>query len=975
MGKYDHLSREALISLLEQSESKEAKQLQDRLDGEKRIAQALMLMLKKYNGNYEEDIMRIVLERYQADRAFLFKFDWEKNTNSNLYEVNSEGIPAEIQNLQDLPNEALAEHLEKFRQGIPLIVNNVDQMKVNSYRGPRQLKQVFQQLNLKSAILFPMHIFGELWGFVGMETVKNERIWSEDDIEWLKAFTDVLSIGVSQRFTMAKADNNERRFTELFQNIPVGYIRHRIICNEDHQPIDYEILEINPAFERLTGIKKQQCVGKKASQINNSLKFELLKNYSEVAFSGKQVQFDYFAPLFNKWFYSVLYSPQYGEFISLFYDITDRVTATEKIRLNEEKLRIIFESLPVGIISFDSERHFENCNELATHLFKELVNEEGNKDLHLSESQYRELEEKQELSIDFIYDIEHSQTLALTDHIPEGALYLNIRIVKYFNKQGACQGYLLIAVDNTNIKQINLELRNTEKELTENLVRLSLILESGKIYPWYMDLESGMLDISEEFYKVFGEDKASRKNYNLQDFVAKIHPDDLEIFQEKFQELQNGPSQRIKMDLRLNIFDKGYLWCEVSAAVQTRGKDSRITKWLGFLTIIQKRKDNEHKLIEALKKAEESDKLKSSFLANVSHEIRTPLNAIVGFSELIANSENEEDKNYYLDIVKTNNNLLLHLINDILDLSKIESGRIDLKESLVNLKELCRELCHVHQLRTKPGVKIIFDEDSSSLFLYSDRNRLTQIYSNLINNAIKNTDKGSITIGYLNQEQNVVFFVRDTGHGIPKDKQAVIFNRFEKLNSNIQGFGLGLSICKSLLEKMQGSISVTSEEGKGTEFRFTLPYRTPRQQPAEIETVPGNREAGQAPTSTEAQNVYTLLIAEDIDCNDELLKLKLDGKYKLIYARTGIEAISLFSNEHPSLILMDMRMPELDGVEAAQIIREVSPEIPIIALTAFASDSDKAEALAAGCNDFLTKPIDIEELKKKIGKLLNIPNP
>lgn len=969
MGIYDHLTREELIARLEHSEQNENAELRNRLDGVKHLAQALMLMLKNYDSNYEEDIMRIVLERYQADRAFLFKFDWQKNTHSSIYEINSPGIPSNKMYLQDLPVDGLSDYLELFREGVPLVIHHIEQMPDNPSKNPYHIKEIFRQLHIKSAILFPIHLLGELWGYVGMETTQVYRNWTEDEIEWLKTFTDVLNIGISQRIFRTEARNHERQFFELFQHMPVGYIRHRLIYDESHRPVDYEFLEINPAFEELTGLSKQQCIGKTARQLRGKLNDELFQLYIEVATTGKHAQIDYPASLCNKYFYSVLYSPQPDEFISLFYDITDKIKATEKILQNEKKLRTVFDNLPIGTISFDRDRKYLSANAEAFRIFG--ISKEGirSNDLILSPQEVEILKQEGQFEYDFIYDPESQQALSVENDLPETALFVNTKTIMYTDNAGNCLGYLLIAVDNTKIHKINRQLSKTEKALTENLLRLSLILETGQIYPLYMDLETGSMDINEDFYKTFGAVKEKYADYKIGDFMKDMHPEDVRIFREEFEKLQHGLIQRIKLDIRLNIFGKGYIWCELNATPKTRGINSNITTWLGFLTIIQKRKDNERQLREALKKAEESDRLKSAFLANVSHEIRTPLNAIVGFSELIANTNEEEEKKYYLDIVKTNNTLLLNLINDILDLSKIESGRMDLQETTVNVRELCQEICQVHQLRAKPGVAVIFESAGQSLIMKTDRNRLTQLYSNLINNAIKNTEEGSITIGYRRKGKMIEFFVRDTGKGIPKDKQTAIFNRFEKLNSNVQGFGLGLSICKSILEKMQGSILVTSEEGKGTEFRFTLPFRGAEDSRPEIQiTVKTEDFPKPSPSPATHKNI---LIAEDIDCNYELLEAALGGKYKLIRALTGIEAVSLFASENPALILMDMKMPELDGIEATQIIREVSPDVPIIALTAFSYDTDRETALQAGCNDFMTKPIDAQQLKALIDKYLS----
>lgn len=962
MGKYDHLTREELIKRLEQAEQYESARLYDRLDGERRIAQALVLMLQNNNNNYEEDIMRIVLERYQADRAFLFKFEWEKGTNSNIFEVYSEGITPEIDHLQNLPNEALGPYLEQFRQGFPLIVNDIEELPDTIYQGPYHLKQVFRNLQLKSAILFPMHIFGELWGYVGMETVRYYQSWNEDDIEWLKAFTNILSIGVSQRFIRTQADHNEQKFSELFQNMPIGYIHHRIIYDDFDQPIDYEFLEANPAFERLTGLKKEECIGKTAKQVSGQLNEELFQKYVEVAKSGIPIQLNYSTPLLNKWFYSALYSPRKDEFISLFYDITEQIKNTEQIRQNEKNLRTIFDNLPIGTITFDENKKYLSANSEACRIFGIANKGKYSNNLNLSPEQEDLLKEDRHLEYDLIYDPASCQVLSEEEDLPETALFVTTKILMYTDSKKRCKGYLLIAADNTKIHRVNRRLAKAEKALTENLVRLSLILETGDIYPWYFDPASGILEISNDFYKFFGIHRDTDKTYTIQKFMERIHPDDLKTFREKFENLQNEAIQRMSVELRLNINKKGFIWCEMTAGVRSKDKEQNFSQWLGFLTIIQKRKDDEAQLVEARKKAEESDKLKSAFLANVSHEIRTPLNAIVGFSELIADADTKEDKNYYLDIVKTNNYLLLNLINDILDLSKIESGRIDLKETVVDVAELCREICHVHQLKAQAGVRVIFDNSCSPFLLLTDRNRLNQLYSNLINNAVKNTTAGSITVGYKLQGKQVEFFVRDTGKGIPKEKQHIIFNRFEKLNSNIQGFGLGLSICKSILEKMNGSISLTSEEGKGSVFRFTLPYKTPIRPE---QTLP---ESDVLPKTLSA--TATILIAEDIDYNYELLETILGEKYKLVRAQNGIEAINLFSTENPALILIDMQIPELTATETVQIIRELDPELPIIAMAAFAQSSEKDIALESGCNELITKPINKDKIISVIAEYL-----
>lgn len=401
-------------------------------------------------------------------------------------------------------------------------------------------------------------------------------------------------------------------------------------------------------------------------------------------------------------------------------------------------------------------------------------------------------------------------------------------------------------------------------------------------------------------------------------------------------------------------------------------------------------------LIESKEKAETSDKLKSAFLANMSHEIRTPLNAIVGFSRIISESDNAEERREYYEIVDANNERLLQLINEILDLSKIESGIVEFTYGPVRLHTLCKEIHDAHVFRCPQGVELRFDSPDEALSIHSDKNRIFQVFSNLIGNAFKFTTEGSVSYGYKQEGERVVFYVKDTGLGIEPEKLGRVFQRFAKLNNFAQGTGLGLSICKTIIERLGGEIAVSSEVGTGTTFTFWLPLENVIQdtetgtnshlpgeavgtQPSEVlpakEDTPRpkeettEKEEDLRTTAVETEKA-TILIAEDTDSNFDLLNAILGRKYRLVRAKDGMEAVTMYDEVNPDLILMDIKMPNLDGLEATRIIRQLSAEVPIIAQRAYAYEHDRNAAEEAGCNDFISKPIAQEKLKEKIKKWL-----
>lgn len=371
--------------------------------------------------------------------------------------------------------------------------------------------------------------------------------------------------------------------------------------------------------------------------------------------------------------------------------------------------------------------------------------------------------------------------------------------------------------------------------------------------------------------------------------------------------------------------------------------------------------------------AEQSDKLKSAFLANMSHEIRTPLNAIVGFSGLMMYASDEE-KEDYMQIINNNNEMLLKLISDILDLSKLEAGSVELNYEEFDLTDYFNSMfVSMKQRATNPKIQIVAVNPYQHCLVTLDRNRVAQIITNYVTNAIKYTPEGIIEMGYEYREEGIYFYVKDSGIGIPDEKKNKVFHRFEKLDEFAQGTGLGLSICKAIAEAMGGNVGFESEYGKGSLFWALLPCEV--EIPSEITLQRAERVASSdkkdivaGTSSSNTPGRKTILVAEDIQSNYQLVSALLRKRFNLVHAANGQEAIEILHKRHIDLLLMDMKMPVMDGLTATAEIRKFNAELPIIALTAHVFENDRLTAMDAGCNEYLVKPIDRAKLMAVLKK-------
>lgn len=425
---------------------------------------------------------------------------------------------------------------------------------------------------------------------------------------------------------------------------------------------------------------------------------------------------------------------------------------------------------------------------------------------------------------------------------------------------------------------------------------------------------------------------------------------------------EKGHFSQLETSMRLYLSEKmdNYVDCVVcvSGSYLQLNQDDKVLLTVRDVTRQKKVLDE---LEMAKRNAELAGEQKTAFLANMSHEIRTPLNAIVGFAGLLA-AASEQDRNSYVEIIKGNTNMLLQLVNDILDMSKIEAGTLEFIYTDVDVNQIMRELEGIFRLRLEEAdspVRIVFEPKLPVCFIHTEKNRISQVISNFLSNAFKYTSVGSITMGYEVRENGMHFYVTDTGTGIPEDKVHQVFERFTKLDAKRQGTGLGLSISQTIIKKLGGEIGVTSEYGKGSTFWFTLPEKPFDFLPLQPEEEKQFIELSEISDSSERK---TILIAEDMDDNYLLYKIYLEKKYNLVRAENGEEAISMFLECNPAIILMDIGMPVVDGYQATEAIRQLSSNVPIVAVTAFAYDEDKRKVMSRGFNGYLPKPLNKEAL-------------
>ncbi|MBN1598841.1 MAG: PAS domain-containing protein [Bacteroidales bacterium] len=533
---------------------------------------------------------------------------------------------------------------------------------------------------------------------------------------------------------------------------------------------------------------------------------------------------------------------------------------------------------------------------------------------------------------------------------------------------------------NEELAELNLKLRKRNEELEELYKRVE---QSEEIFRqvaentneiFWLRTDKEILYINDQFEKVWGRKREEliENPYKISEW---IHPDDIKEV-EPWVNLESLVKDTPFVEQYRIVRPDGevrWLWSRIFPVFNDEGKPYRL---VGIASDITEQKDFEDALRIAKEQAQESDKLKSTFLANISHEIRTPMNGIVGFAELISREDlDPETRANYVSIMKKSSEQLICIIDDIIDFAKIESNQIRIAQDVVNINRLLDQLFVFYEKQlitaSKDSVTLLVekglrDEEAEVL---TDENRTRQVLSYFLDNAVKYTSEGFIKFGYARSDTKIEFFIQDSGIGIEKDKLEIIFERFrqgdEGHTRKYGGTGLGLPIAKGLVNLLGGSITVESESGVGSTFRFTVPYIT------EQKTADGTG------AQFDIEEKYNwkdklVLVAEDDELNYEYMKVLLEPtEVKTIRAKDGSQAVKMCSNLNFDIILMDIRLPVLNGIQATQHIREMGIKTPIIAQTAFAMDDDERRCLEAGCDKYISKPISKEKLFEMMDELLS----
>ena len=910
-------------------------------------------------GSIDEAINKVltdVLKIFRGSRTYIAEFDWDNRRHICTYEVTDKGVESGRDRFDRLSMDETPWWVEQLEKRSPIALSCLDDLPSRA----RNEHDILAAQNIGSLFVLPMTFRDKLWGYAGIDVIGEHRDWQNEDYQWFASLVNIINICIELQRSKREAQIERDYLQNLYRYMPLGYVRFRMIYDKTGTPVDYKVLDSNYAAEKIIGKSQADYVGRLASELEIEDMPEYLKVFAKVLQVEQHVEKEVRLLASGRYVHVVMYSTTPEEVICLLSDMTEMYETHEALDRSEKLLRNIYDNIPVGIELYDRNGLLVDLNNKDLEIFgirdkEDVLGVDFFKNPILDEEVWRRVRNREEFSFKAYYPFDRLNGYYVTSK--QGRLEIYSSVCMLYDAQGRLSNFFLINIDNTEINRAHSRIAEFESSF-------SLVSRFGKVGYCRFDLVSKEGYGVPQWYYNLGEKEDTPLDQILGVYKHVNSSDRAEVL-ESIRQVKAGEIDSFSHDLRIDA-DGRQKWTRINVMRNPLNNDPSKIEMVCVNYDITELKETEKNLIEAKNKAEVSDRLKSAFLANMSHEIRTPLNAIVGFSNLIAETEDPDERREYVAIVQENNELLLKLISDILDLSKIEAGTLEFNDVEFDVNQMCQEIVRSLSLKVldKP-VELRFGDHLPECRLVGDKTRITQVLINFINNALKFTREGSVTLGYrCDDGMMLTFYVEDTGTGIPEQEQESVFERFVKLNSFVQGTGLGLAISKSIVEQMGGRIGLNSEPGKGSCFWFTHPYIRTRS----VSAVASDAEMRQPGVSEGKMPV--VLVAEDTDSNFLLVSLILKKGYEVLRAHNGAEAVRMCREFAPDVVLMDMKMPVMDGLEATRQIREAGSSVPIIAVTAYAYDSDRAKALDVGCDDYIAKPLTGDVLKKKLRKHL-----
>ena len=762
------------------------------------------------------DILRDILNLYNGKgRVYIFEYDEIYAHHSCIYEVVSEGVSAEIDNLQDMPASESKWWSEQILSGKPIILNTLEQLLEEA---PDEY-QILVVQGIKSLMVTPLMTGDRVWGYMGIDLVETYHDWSNEDFQWFSSLGNIINICIELRKTKDKVIREQTFLNNLFHFMPMGYIRMSIIRDENNKPCDYRVTDANEVSSTFFGLPLESYIGSLASEKHPDY-LQKLNFLEEILDSNSYREKDEYFPRTERYTHWVIYSPGKDEIVGLFLDSTGSVQANRALDRSEKLFQNIFANIPAGVEIYDKDGYLIDLNNKDLEIFG-VVNKSDVIGVNFFDNPnvpqgIRDRVRNEDL-VDFRLNYSFEQAEGYYETNRSNAIELYSKVSKLYDNEGNFSGYILISIDNTE----RIDAMNRIRDFENFFLMIS---DYAKVGYAKLNLLNRKGYAIKQWYKNLGEEEDTLLD-EVVGVYTHMHPEDRKRFLDFYDEVRDGKRRHFQGEMRIRRPGTKNEWNWVSSNVMVTNykPEENEIEIIGINYDITELKETEAELIQARDKAEMVDRLKSAFLANMSHEIRTPLNAIVGFSDLLVETEELSERQEYIKIVRENNDLLLQLISDILDLSKIEAGTFEFTNGDVDVNLLCEDIVRSMGMKAKEEVELVFDDHLPVCHVISDRNRIHQVISNFVNNAMKFTSEGSIHVGYKLKDGELEFYVEDTGIGIEKEQLPHIFERFVKLNSFVHGTGLGLSICQSIVEQLGGRIGVDSEKGKGSRFWFTIP--------------------------------------------------------------------------------------------------------------------------------------------------------